>query len=266
MNAIDRLQPLAARKTSVLIDVEDVSVEYAGGTRALDAVRVQIRKGETTILLGRSGAGKSTLLRCLNRLQAPTSGRVRVEDVGDLADPGAAEEHRRRTGMIFQLHHLHARRTALQNVLTGRVGRYSALRGLFPLPERDVRLALDCLDRVGLADKALRRVDQLSGGERQRVGIARALVQQPRLILADEPVASLDPATAGPLLERIRTICREDGLTAVLSLHQLDYARAFGERILGLAAGRIALDGSPGSLDDASLALIYGRDDENGTR
>jgi phosphonate transport system ATP-binding protein len=242
-----------------LIDVRQVSVRFAEGTHALRAVSLDIRRGETTVLLGRSGAGKSTLLRCLNRLQVPTSGSVVVEDLGDLADARVLAAHRRRTGMIFQLHHLHGRQTALQNVLMGRLGYHSPLRSLLPLPRNDVRLAMACLDRVGLADKALRRVDQLSGGERQRVGIARALVQQPRLLLADEPVASLDPATAAPLLERIRAICREDGLTAVISLHQLEYARAFAERIVGLRAGRIVFDGPPEQLDDDNLSLIYGR-------
>jgi phosphonate transport system ATP-binding protein len=242
----------------VLLDVRDLSVVFPGGVHALRSVSVQIRKGEMTVLLGRSGAGKSSLLRCLNRLQAPTSGSVRATDVGDIGERRALAEHRRRTGMVFQLHHLHGRQTALQNVLMGRLGYHSAFRSLFPLPDRDVRLALECLDRVGLVDKAQRRIDQLSGGERQRVGIARALVQKPRLILADEPVASLDPATAGPLLDRLRTICREDGLTAVLSLHQLDYARTFGERLLGLCDGRIVFDGPPEGLLEGDLKRIYG--------
>ncbi|HXX94567.1 MAG TPA: ATP-binding cassette domain-containing protein, partial [Planctomycetota bacterium] len=174
---------------TVLLDVENLSVDFPGGIRALRSVSVKIRKGELTVLLGRSGAGKSSLLRCLNLLQTPSSGAVRVADIGDLSRRGALAEHRRRTGMIFQLHHLLPRQTALRNVLMGRLGYHSTLRSLFPLPKRDVRLALACLDRVGLADKALRRADQLSGGERQRVGIARALAQEPRLLLADEPVA-----------------------------------------------------------------------------
>jgi len=243
---------------TTLIELRDVSVTFSGGVEALRSVSLEIRRAEVTVLLGRSGAGKSTLLRCLNRLQVPTSGSIGVADVGDLSDRAAVAAHRRRTGMIFQLHHLHGRQTVLKNALMGRLGYHSPLRSLFPLPDADVRLAMECLDRVGLAAKAMRRVDQLSGGERQRVGIARALVQRPRLLLADEPVASLDPATARPLLERIRTICREDGLTAVISLHQLEYARAFAERLVGLAEGRIVFDGPPDALDEESLRKIYG--------
>jgi phosphonate transport system ATP-binding protein len=243
---------------SVLLEVRDLTVTFGSGVPALRSITLEIFKGELTVLLGRSGAGKSTLLRCLNRLQVPTQGTVRAADFGDLSDPRVLALHRRATGMIFQHHHLHGRRSALDNVLMGRLAYHSTLRSLFPLPERDVRLAMECLDRVGLAGLAGRRVDRLSGGEKQRVGIARALAQQPRLLLADEPVSSLDPATAGPLLERIRTICREDGLTAVVSLHQLEYAREFGERFVGLKAGRVVFDGAPAAMGDDDYGRIYG--------
>lgn len=239
------------------LEVRNVSVTFPGKVRAVDSVSLEFRRGELTVLLGRSGAGKSTLLRCLNRLVAPTSGSVLVPGLGDLSDPGVCLEHRRRTGMIFQHHQLLGRRTALDNVLMGRLGRYSPLRSLFPLPRREVRLALDCLERVGLAGLALRRADQLSGGERQRVGVARALAQEPRILLADEPVASLDPVAAHDLLGEIRRICREDGLTAVISLHQLEYARDFGERIVGLRAGRTAFDGDPAALASRGMQGIY---------
>jgi phosphonate transport system ATP-binding protein len=238
------------------IEVRDVSVAF-GKLRAIDSVTVEFRRGELTVLLGRSGAGKSTLLRCLNRLVAPTSGSVVVPGLGDLSDPRVCLEHRRRTGMIFQHHHLLGRRTALDNVLMGRLGRHSPLRSLLPLPRSEVRFALECLDRVGLAGLALRRADQLSGGERQRVGVARALAQEPRILLADEPVASLDPVAAHDLLTEVRRICREDGLTAVISLHQLEYARTFGERIVGLRAGRAAFDGDAQALAERGLNGIY---------
>ena len=239
--------------------LENVSVAFPGGHAALRGVSAVLARGERAVLLGRSGAGKSTLLRCLNLLQRPTEGRVRVADLGDLDDPEVLREHRRRTGMVFQDHHLIGRRTALQNVLTGRLGFHSTLRTLLPMPAADVRLAMECLDRVGLADKALRRTDRLSGGERQRVGIARALVQRPRLLLADEPVASLDPATAEQVLDLLVRNCREDGLTAVLSLHQVDLARMYGERILGLARGEVVFDGRPSDLTEAPLRRIYRR-------
>jgi phosphonate transport system ATP-binding protein len=217
-------------------------------------VSLEIREGEITVLLGSSGAGKSTLLRCLNHLQVPTSGRIRIRSGGDLRNPRTLREHRRSTGMIFQLHQLIERQTALRNVLMGRIGYYPTLRSLFPLPRREYELALECLARVSLAEKALTRVDQLSGGQRQRVGIARTLAQQPRLVLADEPVASLDPATSEDILELLRKVCREDGLTAVVSLHQVELARRFADRIVGLAHGRVVCDGGIGDLD---LERIY---------
>jgi phosphonate transport system ATP-binding protein len=142
-------------------------------------------------------------------------------------------------------------------VLTGRLALHGTLRSLFPLPRADLELALCCLDRVGLADKALTRVDQLSGGQKQRVGIARALAQQPTMILADEPVASLDPATAERVLELLRSICKAGGITAIVSLHQLEYARRFADRNIGLADARVVFDGTAADLDDAHLARIY---------
>jgi phosphonate transport system ATP-binding protein len=242
-----------------LLVLENVTVRFPGGHSALRGVTLSVARGERLVLLGRSGAGKSTLLRCLNLLQRPTTGSVRVSDLDDLAEPRVLREHRRRTGMVFQDHHLIGRRTALQNVLTGRLGFHSPLRSILPLPAADVRLAMECLDRVGMADKALRRADRLSGGERQRVGIARALVQGPRLLLADEPVASLDPATAEQILDLLVRICREDGLTAVLSLHQVDLARMYGDRILGLARGEVVFDGLIGDLGEGPMRRIYRR-------
>jgi phosphonate transport system ATP-binding protein len=166
--------------------------------------------------------------------------------------------HRRATGMVFQQHQLIGRVSVLGNVLTGRLGYHSGLRTLLPFGAAEKRLALEALERVGLLEKALERADRLSGGQQQRVGIARALVQRPRLILADEPVASLDPATALRVMELLHGICRADGLTAIVSLHQVDLARRFGERIVGLAAGRVVFDGPPEALDEAAIARIYG--------
>ena len=158
--------------------------------------------------------------------------------------------------MVFQHHQLIERHTALQNVLTGRLAYHSTWRSLFPLPRAELEYALRCLERVGLGEKALARVDQLSGGQQQRVGIARALAQQPSMILADEPVASLDPATSERVLTLLRDICREDGITAVMSLHQLEYARRFADRIIGLANARIVFDAEPAKLEQ-HLSLIH---------
>jgi phosphonate transport system ATP-binding protein len=238
--------------------LDAVSVQYSH-LAALQAVSLRLKRGEITVLLGSSGAGKSTLLRCLNGLVAPTTGRVLAEGAGDMADERRRRALRRRTGMIFQSHQLIGRLTALANVQKGRLGYHSTLRSLFPASAKELRLALHCLDRVGLLDKAQIRADRLSGGERQRVGIARALVQEPELLLADEPVASLDPASALRVLSLLHRICREDGLTAVISLHQVDLARRFADRIVGLRQGRIIFDGSPPSLTDQELMNLYGK-------
>lgn len=239
-----------------MIRVSGVTVQY-GPLTALNSVTVEFRKGEFAVLLGRSGAGKSTLLRCLNYLQMPTRGDVQVEGIGSLSEKRNLRRHRRGTGTVFQLHHLIASQTALQNVLAGRLGYHSTLRSLFPLPRAEVNLALECLERVGLLHKALARVDQLSGGERQRVGIARSLCQQPAVILADEPVASLDPATADEVLTYLCRVCREAGVTLVMSLHQVELARRFGDRILGLIRGTIGFDGPPSALTEKHLQSIY---------
>ena len=240
------------------IQTRSLGVTYSNGAVALAPVDLTIKPGSFTVLLGASGAGKSTLLRSLNGLVRPSQGRVLDCRGDDIAEGRTLRHHRRETGMIFQQHQLIGRVSVLGNVLMGRLGYHTALRTLLPFAAGEKRLALEALERVGLLDKALARADQLSGGQQQRVGIARALVQQPKLILADEPVASLDPTTAERVLSLLHGICRADGLTAVVSLHQLDFARRFGERIIGLAAGRVVFDGPPDRLDDASAAHLYG--------
>jgi len=242
-----------------MIHVSGLSVEY-GTLLALDSVTLSFRQGEFTVLLGRSGAGKSTLLRCLNYLQRPTRGTVEVDGIGPLSDKRNLRRHRRQTGTVFQLHHLLGCRTALQNVLCGRLGHCSLVRSLFPPAKADMDIALTCLEWVGLLDKAGTRVDQLSGGERQRVGIARALCQQPTVILADEPVASLDPVTGESIMALLCRICRKQSLTLIMSLHQLEFAHRHGERIIGLSQGRIVFDGPASRLTDGDLQTIYGGD------
>ena len=242
-----------------MLSIYDLQVTYPGRLTALNPTSLTFDQGEFSVLLGPSGAGKSTLLRCLNGLVRPTNGQVVSTAHGDIHSGSVTlRRHRAATGMVFQHHHLIGRLTALANVLVGRLGHHSALRSLLPLPLADRRIALEALERVGLLDRALTRVDQLSGGQQQRVGIARAVAQQPRLILADEPVASLDPATAARVLDLLRTICKADGITAVVSLHQVDLARGFADRVIGLQAGAVVFDGTPDQLCEASLERIYG--------
>jgi len=240
-----------------MIRLKDVHVTFPGGVTALHSTSLYFRQGEFTVLLGASGAGKSTLLRCLNLLTPISGGSITVEGLGSLCEHRRLHDHRKHTGMIFQQHQLIGRQSALANVLLGRIGYHAVWRSLFPLPISERRIALECLERVGLLHKALERVDRLSGGQQQRVGIARALAQQPRLMLADEPVASLDPATSHRVLSQLRRIGREDGITTVVSLHQVDLAQGYADRVIGLAHGRVVFDGAPAGLTPATQQAIY---------
>lgn len=241
-----------------MLQLQNVAMTYPNGVAAVMPTSITVPKGQFLVLLGPSGAGKSTLLRCLNGLVKPTRGDVIVEGLGSIFQSGRAlREHRRQTGMIFQQHHLIGRLSALQNVLLGRVGAHGALRSLFPLPRADRLLALQSLERVGLLDRALNRADELSGGQQQRIGIARAMAQRPKIVLADEPVASLDPATGEKVLADLHRICREDGITAIVSLHQVDLARRFADRVIGLVNGRIVFEGTASQLGQTILDQIY---------
>ncbi len=246
------------QSVSPFIELRGVKVVYGNKTLALKTTDIDFADDEVTVLLGPSGAGKSTLLRVLNHLVKPNAGTVKIRDVGALRDRKVVRTHRLRTAMVFQQHQLIARLSALQNVLLSRIGNYSFLRSLFPLPVEERRWALECLDRVGLFEKALTRCDALSGGQQQRVGIARAIAQKPNLILADEPVASLDPASSERVLTSLREICQQDRIPAIISLHQLEYARAYADRIVGLSQGAVVFDGPPSNLTEDVLDEIYG--------
>lgn len=248
----------AAEEAKIALRIDALEVTYGKGARALQPTSLSFMQGEFVVLLGASGAGKSTLLRSLNGLVKPSAGHVVATSIGDLSDSANLRSHRRQTGMVFQQHHLIGRQSVLANVLMGRLGYHSALATLSPWSRLEKESALAALDRVGLIDKALYRADQLSGGQQQRVGIARALVQQPKVLLADEPVASLDPATAERLLELLHSICRSDGLTLVVSLHQVEFARQFADRIVGLQAGAIVFEGSPAELTPEKAESLYG--------
>jgi phosphonate transport system ATP-binding protein len=243
-----------------LIRVRGLRKDYPGGPRALDGVDLEIGRGEFVALIGPSGAGKSTLLRCLNGLVTPTAGRVEVDGV---AVTGATPETLRRVragiGFVFQQFNLLRRLSVLENTVLGRLPhatRWRSLAGWFE--PADLARARATLARVGLDGLDSRRIDTLSGGQQQRVAIARALVQAPAVILADEPMASLDPSLAHTVMELLRRINHEDGITIVASLHVLELAQTYGQRIIGLHQGRVVHDGPPDSLDDAATARIFG--------
>ena len=243
---------------SPLIKTEDLEIVYPNGAVGLKPLNLEIYDHQITVLLGPSGAGKSTLLRALNFLITPTKGRINLRDLGVLTRRGSIRLHRRHTGMIFQQHQLIGRLTVLENVLMGRIGHYPVWRSIFPLNLDERRWALECLNRVGLQEKALSRCDALSGGQQQRVGIARAIAQRPNLVLADEPVASLDPAASSKILALLRRVCKEDAIPAVISLHQLEFARQVADRIIGLSGGKVLFDGKPEQLSDSVIKQLYG--------
>ena len=239
------------------ISLENVEVIYSNKTVALKPTSIEFSDTDLTVLLGPSGAGKSTLLRVLNKLVIHTNGEIQTRENGELKSRRSLRNHRKKTAMVFQQHQLIGRLTALQNVLLSRVGQYSFWRTLFPLPTSERHWALECLERVGLLEKALERCDALSGGQQQRVGIARALAQKPSLILADEPVASLDPASSERVLNLLKTICKQDNIPVIVSLHQLEYAKTYADRVIGLSQGEIVFDGLPAGLDQDALNKIY---------
>jgi phosphonate transport system ATP-binding protein len=245
-----------------MIEVTGLRVVLPPAVVAVDGVDLVVRPGEFVVLLGRSGAGKTTLLRCINRLVEPTAGSVRVAGHAVTgASPSELREARRRIGMIFQQFNLVRRAPVLENVLAGRLGYVPALpslAGRFPAADR--ARALECLDAVELGHLASRRADTLSGGEQQRVAIARALAQAPAVILADEPTASLDPGLTASIMDLLRRINRERGLTLVVSQHQLETALTYGTRIVGMRGGRVSFDGPPSAVTPAVTAVIYGEE------
>jgi phosphonate transport system ATP-binding protein len=240
-----------------MIEVRGLTMRY-GEVAALTDVSLEVAAGEMLVVLGPSGAGKSTLLRCVNRLVEPTGGEVRVAGAPVPRDRAGLRRVRSQLGMIFQDHNLVPNLTVLKNVLTGRLSHMPAwLSVLQFFGEEDVRIALECLRRVELEDRAWSRASRLSGGQQQRVGIARALAQRPRAILADEPVASLDPKSARLVLNDLRRAARDLSIAVLCNLHQVPYAREFADRIVGISAGRVVFEGTPAQLDDAALARIY---------
>ncbi len=249
------------------IRFDDVEVVYKTGLKALKGVTLEVPRGQFVVVVGLSGAGKSTLIRTVNSLVLPTKGSVTVNGTNvTAARGGALRRARSDIGMIFQTFNLVKRTSVLRNVLAGRLGDLPAWRGvLSAFPREDVAYAHDCLARVGIPEKAYVRADALSGGQQQRVGIARALAQKPTVMLADEPVASLDPPTSHAVMSDLKRIAREDGITTMVNLHFIDMARDYADRIIGMRDGLVVFDGTPAEATDAAFEDIYGRklDDED---
>jgi len=247
-----------------MLRVEHLTKVYDDGTVALSDVSFEVPDGEFLAVIGLSGSGKSTLLRCINRLIDPTEGRILWKDEDITA---ASQEDmrriRRRIGMVFQHFNLVNRSKVITNVLAGRLGYTSpALAIVNRFPKADREKAMAQLARVGLEEKANNRAEELSGGQQQRVGIARAMVQEPEMILADEPVASLDPVLAHSIMQYLETINREDGATVLCSLHFLDLVQEYGQRVIALNEGRLVFEGLPDEIDDAKFKDIYGQEAE----
>lgn len=244
-----------------MIEFDSVSVTYRGGVEALRDINLTIDDGEFVVIVGLSGAGKSTLLRVLNGLVPATSGSITVDGAQVVGARGAQlREIRRHIGMIFQTFNLATRTTVMNNVLMGRLATVPAWRstlGLWPAADREA--AFQALERVGIVDKAYVRASNLSGGQQQRVGIARALAQEPSVMLADEPVAALDPVTSHQVMGDLRRINQELGITTLINLHFLDLARRYGQRLIGLRAGQVVFDGDIADVDDDTFREIYGR-------
>ncbi|MCF6232024.1 MAG: phosphonate ABC transporter ATP-binding protein [Rhodobacteraceae bacterium] len=250
-----------------MLKLDKLVKTYHTGDQALKSVDLEIPKGQVLALIGPSGAGKSTLIRCINRLVEPTSGQVYLDGIElTRLRSGALRRERRRMGMIFQEYALVERLTVMENVLSGRLGYVGFWRSfLRRFPQSDVDEAFRLLDRVGLLHMADKRADELSGGQRQRVGICRALIQDPALLLVDEPTASLDPKTSRQIMRLIVELCSERGLAAIINIHDVALAKMFVQRVVGLETGAIVFDGTPDDLTPEMLTRIYGEEDWEAT-
>jgi len=250
-----------------MLRLEKLSKQYKTGDLALKDIDLEIPDGQVMALIGPSGAGKSTLIRCVNRLVEPTSGEVSLNDLKlTTLSQGRLRKARRRMGMIFQEYALVERLTVMENVLSGRLGYTGFWRSYFrKFPQSDVDEAFRLLERVGLDHMADKRADELSGGQRQRVGICRALIQDPELLLVDEPTASLDPKTSRQIMRLICELCDERGLSAIINIHDVALAQLFAQRIVGLQLGSIVYDGPPDGLSADVLTRIYGEEDWEAT-
>jgi len=247
-----------------MLEINNLQKIYPGDVLALDNVSFKVEPGEFLAVIGLSGSGKSTLLRCINRLVEPTAGQI-IWNGMDITQASQDEmlRIRRKIGMVFQHFNLVSRSKVLTNVLAGRLGYVNPFMSVLNrFPKKDIDLALHQLERVGITDQAQKRADELSGGQQQRVGIARAMVQEPEMILADEPVASLDPVLAHTIMQYLEQINKEEGVMILCSLHFLDLVHRYADRAIALNDGMLMFDGPPGEIDDEKFREIYGKDAE----
>jgi phosphonate transport system ATP-binding protein len=247
-----------------MLQIKNLTKVYDGGVQALTNVSFEVPQGQFLAVIGLSGSGKSTLLRCINRLIEPTSGQILWNGVDvTAASPEELRRIRRKIGMVFQNFNLVHRSKVITNVLAGRLGYNNPAWSLINRFSRDdLEKARQKLARVGIEDKGDYRADELSGGQQQRVGIARALMQDPEIILADEPVASLDPVLAHSIMKHLEQINKEDGVTVLCSLHFLDIVHRYADRVVALNQGELVFEGLPKDIDDKKFKEIYGRDAE----
>lgn len=243
-----------------LLELHSVTKRYGAETLALNSITFSVQSGEFVAIIGPSGAGKSTLLRCINRLIDVSEGDILFNGVSVPKLRGKElRHHRTQIGMIFQHYNLVNRLSVLENVLHGRLGYKNTFQGILGLySEEEKREAVRILETLGLYEQMYKRCDQLSGGQKQRVGIARALVQQPKMLLCDEPIASLDPSSAKVIMDTLRDINRTMGITVLVNLHQVDVALHYAERIIGINRGQVIYDGPPHALSNAQIYQIYG--------
>ncbi|HVO41011.1 MAG TPA: phosphonate ABC transporter ATP-binding protein [Aggregatilineales bacterium] len=247
-----------------MLTISDLQVVYPNGHEALKTISFSAQKGEIIAIIGRSGAGKSTLIRCINGLQKPVRGSIILDNQEiTTLDESQLRRVRRQIGFIWQEYNLVDRLSTMTNVLTGRLGYNDGIAPLLGIFGRDDRaIAVRNLERVNLLHRAQQRADSLSGGEKQRVSIARAMTQQPKLILADEPVASLDPALSWQIVNDISRLAREDNVLTIINIHQTELAKEFADRVIGIANGLVVFDGKPTELDDSAMDRVYMFDDK----
>ena len=246
-----------------MLSLKHLSKSYVRGKPVLNDINLEVAACGITAIIGQSGTGKSTLIRCINRLVEPTAGTVTLNDI-EITTLSRSElrRARRRMGMIFQEYALVERLSVMENVLSGRLGYVGFWQSfLRKFPQSDIDEAFRLLARVGLDHMADKRADELSGGQRQRVGIARAVMQQPAVLLADEPTSSLDPKTSVEIMQLLTDIARDRAIPIVINMHDVELAKRFADRIVGMAGGSVVFDGPPDRLSDATLKTIYGGED-----